>query len=111
MDIVIELIEERERRKRFFKNYLTYVREIKKIAEELFGDVEVYVFGSVISKDYHLILSDIDVAIVTKNKNKEKQLKLKVEVQRRFGDVFEVHVLNRKEWELYQKFIDRFVKV
>jgi len=111
MDIVIELIEERERRKRFFEDYLKYVREIKKIAEELLGDVEVYVFGSVISGDYHPVLSDIDVAVVVKEKDKEKHLEFKVRVDKMVGDVFEIHVLDEKEWKFYKGFIDEFVVV
>jgi len=111
MDIVRELLKEREERLKIFKNYREYVKIIRKIARELLGDVKVYVFGSVVRGDYHPILSDIDVAVVTSCQDRRKHLKLKAEVARLFGDIFEIHVLNENEWKFYKRFIDKFVEI
>lgn len=111
MDIVRELLKEREKRIRIFKNYIEYVGIVKKIARDLLGDAKVYVFGSVVKGDYHPILSDIDVAVVTSCRDRKKHLELKAEVARLFGDIFEIHVLNENEWRFYKRFIDKFIEV
>ena len=111
MDIVRELLKEREKRIRIFKNYIEYVGIVKKIARDLLGDAKVYVFGSVVKGDYHPILSDIDVAVVTSCRDRKKHLELKAEVARLFGDNFEIHVLNENEWRFYKRFIDKFIEV
>ena len=111
MDIVKELLKEREERIRIFKNYMEYAKVVKKIAQELLGDAKVYVFGSVVKGDYHPILSDIDVAVVTSCRDRRKRLELKAKVARLFGDIFEIHVLNENEWRFYKRFIDEFVEV
>ncbi len=56
MNIVKELLKEREIRESYFKNYLEYA------------------FGSVVNGNYHIMLSDIDIAIILKEEvlNKEK---------------------------------------
>ncbi len=111
MDIVDELLREREKRLKIFRNYKDYAKIVKKIAEEILGDVKVYVFGSVVRGDYHPILSDIDIAIITNCSDIEKHLKLKAKVARLFEDIFEIHVLSEKEWKLYRRFIDKFIEI
>ncbi len=111
MEIVRRLLREREERKRYFQEYTGFAAEIRKLAENLLGEVEVYVFGSAVEGDYHPVLSDIDVAIVTENRDIGRHLELKVQVQRRFGDVFELHVVNRRQWEVYRRFIGKAVRV
>jgi len=92
MDIVNDLIKERERREAIFENYERYVMEIKEIAKRYFGDVKVYIFGSVVRGDYHVMLSNIDIAVITDYKNRERILKFEV--------------LDEKRWRIYRKFID-----
>ena len=46
-------------------NYIYYAKKIK-ISESILGEVEVYVFGSVVNGEYTLS-SDIDILIVSKN--------------------------------------------
>ena len=106
-----ELMKERERREKYFKDYASYARRIKRIAEKYFGSVKLYVFGSVVEGDYHVMLSDIDVAVVVNSYEKEKALRLKVEVEKNFGDVFQLHVLSEKEWKFYLNFVKKFVEV
>lgn len=110
MDIVDELLKEREGRLKIFREYLKYAKRIKEVAQEMLGDAKVYVFGSVVRGDYHPMLSDIDVAVVTKCKDRRKHLEFKVRVAR-ISDVFEIHVLSEKEWKFYKRFIDEFVEV
>ena len=111
MDHAIKLLREREERKRYFDSYIEYVKKIKQIAESLLGDVEVYVFGSVVEGGYHPVLSDIDVAVITEDRDRKKHLELKVRVQREVGDVFEIHVVNAKEWAFYRRFIGKVVRI
>ena len=60
----MELKEIFEKRKMYFKEYRKYAREIKKIVAKKVG-CRVYVFGSILSGDYSIGLSDIDIAIVS----------------------------------------------
>ncbi|ADC64912.1 DNA polymerase beta domain protein region [Ferroglobus placidus DSM 10642] len=111
MDIVKKLLEEREKRRKIFENYICYAEEIKKIAKKYFGDARIYVFGSVVEKRYHVMLSDIDIAVVTSNFDKERALKLKVEIEKKFGEIFQIHVLSEREWKFYLNFVKKFVEV
>jgi predicted nucleotidyltransferase len=111
MDIVTELLKEKEKRLEYFKRYAEYAKKIKLMAEEVFGKADAYVFGSTVRGDYHPILSDIDVAIVVEEKDRGRELELKVKVTRFFGDVFEIHVLDNKQWEFYKRFSDVWVEV
>lgn len=111
MDIVKRLIAEKQKRKKFFENYTYYAKEIKKIARKYFSDAKVYVFGSVVDGSYHVMLSDIDVAVVTSNFDKGKALELKIEVERKLSDVFQLHVLSEREWKFYLNFVKRYVEV
>ena len=110
MNHVMRLLREKEER-RYFQEYARFAGEIKELAENLLGEVEVYVFGSAVEGDYHPVLSDIDIAIVTDSEDLSRHLELKIEVQRKFGDVFEVHVVNRRQWKFYRKFVRKVVRV
>ncbi|WP_456468738.1 nucleotidyltransferase domain-containing protein [Archaeoglobus sp.] len=44
---------------------------IKGLAGRYFGSVKVYVFGFAVRGDYHVMLSDIDVAVVTGCEDRE----------------------------------------
>ena len=111
MDIVRELLKEREKRLKIFENYKEYAKIVKKLAQEVLGEVKVYVFGSVVRGDYHPMLSDIDVAVVTSCQDRKKHLEFKAKVARLFEDVFEIHILNENEWRFYRRFIDEFVEI
>jgi len=111
MVIIDDLLKERKKRERIFKNYKDFAKLIKKLAEKYFNDVEVYVFGSVVRGDYHVMLSDIDIAIITECEDKNLIYQFKAEVDKNFGDMFELHVMNRRIWKFYKKFIDAFVEI
>ncbi len=70
--VVERLIEERKMREEIFKNLEAYLKELKRIAENYFGDCRVFLFGSVARGDYNVMLSDVDVAIVTDCNDREK---------------------------------------
>jgi predicted nucleotidyltransferase len=48
-----------------FENYKEYIIDIKKFLENKISNFKIFVFGSVVRKDYVLGLSDIDIAIVS----------------------------------------------
>ena len=104
MDIVKRLIAEKQKRKKFFEDYTYYAKEIKKIARKYFSDAKVYVFGSVVDGSYHVMLSDIDVAVVTSNFDKRKALELKVEVEEEIKRCFSAARFKRKGVEVLLKF-------
>ena len=54
-----------EKRKKFFDNWRYYVEKIKEFAEAELGEVEVYVFSSVVRGEAHPVPSDIDVLMVS----------------------------------------------
>ncbi|MEM3896851.1 MAG: nucleotidyltransferase domain-containing protein [Archaeoglobaceae archaeon] len=103
--VVERLIEERKKREEIFRNLEFHLKELKRIAENYFGNCRFFLFGSVARGDYDLMLSDVDVAIITDCKDREKILKFKVEISRRWY-FFELHVLDERKWEFYKKFID-----
>ena len=44
------LIEKRKREEKYFKNYLSWARKIKKVAEKELEDAKVFLFGSILKK-------------------------------------------------------------
>jgi len=46
-DIIREVVIEEWK---YFENYLKYAELIKKLSADLLGDVEVYIFGSIVKK-------------------------------------------------------------
>ena len=96
MDIVNELLKERRKREKIFKNYIKLVSKIKEIAKSYFGNVKVYVFGSAVRGGYNVMLSNIDVAIDTNCKDYVKIYSFKAEIFEKFGDVFEIHVIDER---------------
>lgn len=106
-------MEMKAERKEFFANYKAYCEKIKKMVKSVCKDAEVFVFGSVLKGDYSVGLSDIDVAIVSETfKNRKEKLKvLDILLEEFFFSPFEFHVLTKKEWEFYKRFIDKMEKV
>ena len=106
--VVEKLLKEKRAREKYFRNYYQYAKEIKEIARKYFKENlhEVFVFGSVL-EDYHVMLSDIDIAIVLKEDVswKEKIL-FKVEISKKFkSNPFEIHVIPLNVWKFYLNFI------
>ncbi len=101
-------------RVKFFRDYGRYVLDVKNLLRKHLRDFEVYVFGSVVRGDFSPGLSDVDVAIVSDEfENREKRLEVyDVLFERYFDTPLEFHLLTRRRWELYMRFIgEDFVKI
>ena len=102
-----------ERRKKYFDNLDEFLSEIKEIVKREIRDAEIYLYGSVVEGEYSVGLSDIDVAIVSDAfKDRDRKLEFFGKITKEFFDSpFEFHVLTRKEWEFYKRFVRKFRKV
>jgi predicted nucleotidyltransferase len=61
------LIERRKRKEKYFKNWMFYLKKIKKEAEKISGKkTKVFIFGSFVRGNFGP-QSDIDVLIVSEN--------------------------------------------
>lgn len=110
------LKERRREREKYFQNYLDYVRLIKKKAEEILGNCRLLVFGSILKGDYHPVLSDIDILIISPNApvDSEQKSKIKVKLLADFemGNPFEIHIISPDDYEnWYSKFIKEKTEV
>src|SRR3972149_5863116 len=96
------------RTKKYFENSEEYFRIIKTRAKNILGkDAKIFVFGSLVRKDYHPMISDIDIAVVSKDipKRAIERAKTKLKLKKGFEfSPFEIHLLNKKEWQTYKKF-------
>lgn len=108
--VVDRLIEEKKRNMEILEKLDEIAEEIKEIAFQYFGSCKVFIFGSVLRKDWHPTLSDIDIAVVTNCGDIEKILRFKAEIARRWS-IFELHVLNERIWDFYRRFIDEMREV
>ena len=98
----------------YFRNYLKYAKEIKRVVSKYLDRFEMYVFGSVVRGGFSPGLSDIDVAVVSEEfESREKMLEVYDELFERFFETpFEFHLLTPKRWEFYRRFIgDGLLKV
>jgi len=99
---------------KFFENYLEEARVIKKKVSRFLRECEVFVFGSVVRGDYSPGLSDIDVAIVSDEFADRRKLEDVYDFlwEEYFNAPFEFHLLTRKKWNFYRRFIgEDYVKV
>lgn len=98
-----------KRKEKYFANYLFYLKMIKERALELLGDAEVFVFGSVVKKDYSPG-SDIDVLIVSGKipENLFEQSRIKYQLLKDFvNSPFEIHLVTPL---LYENWYKNFIK-
>ncbi len=93
-------------RQKYFSDFLRYAEDVKRILTNCLSDFEVYVFGSVL-KDFSPGLSDIDIAIVSDEfESREKKLQIyDLLFEKFFDSPFEFHLLTKKKWEFYLRFI------
>ena len=109
-EIVIEKIREREK---IVKNLKRVIKEISKEVKKLLGkDAKVYVFGSYLKGNFHHFLSDVDILIVSnKIKNLNDKVKISLSLKEKFGYIFQFHIVNEKEFEIYKFFIDKMKEI
>lgn len=94
-------IKEAKRRKEVFESLDRYLKELKERMRELDEDSKVFLFGSV-ARDEHVLMSDIDVLILTRLKPSLVIANLR---KLGFEDPFEFHVVNEEEFKIYRSFI------
>jgi predicted nucleotidyltransferase len=107
------LIEEAQEKEKYFKNYLFYAKEIKKVAEKLLGKVRVFVFGSILRKKE--VARDIDILIISpKLKTTTQKSKILAKLWKKFGfnNPFEFHLINPDEYKnWYRYFIKKKIEI
>jgi len=108
---------------KYYKERLEAVENIEKDlkilinkVKEIFDDAEVYLFGSYVKGTFNKFLSDVDILIVS-DKIPEKaaerakvRLKIKEAVRRKFF-IFQLHLMKRRDFEVFKKFIDKFIRI
>ena len=88
------------------------VKEIKKIVNSEVK-AKIFVFGSILSNEYSIGLSDIDIAIVS-NEFINKEIKMRVLsmlLDKYFDSPFEFHVLTEEQWKFYLIFIQQYKEI
>lgn len=109
------LSEENQKSQRYFRNYIFYAKEIKKILKQFFPEVRVIIFGSVVKGEYKPD-SDIDILIISPDIPdslfKQAEIKNKIEKQFPFAP-FQFHFATPEEFKnWYTKFIkDDYIEV
>ena len=113
MNLIDILTERRERQEKYFKNYLDYVKRIKKEAENLLGEVKVFIFGSILRKDE--VPRDIDVLVISSKLEKTaKKSEIRAKIWQRLGFLspFEIHLITPEEYQdWYKNFIKEKIEV
>lgn len=105
-----DLLKKRaEERKHYLENLDSYLSIIKKFFKEKLGEVEIYLFGSILRDDFGPN-SDVDILVISKNipSDSYERSKLITELRRIIGFVnpFEIHIITPEEYaEWYSKFI------
>ena len=99
-----ELIRIAKERKEYFENYMNYARLVK----EAVGG-EVFVFGSVVEGKH--TMADIDLLVVLDSIERREEILMKInEVLGEFHP-FQIHLVTRKEFEWYKRFIKKWKRV
>lgn len=93
------------------KNYKNIAGEVKKIAKKHLGDVDVYVFGSVV-ENKTTAASDIDILIITDRLSREEAYRIKTIIYQSVDAPIELHIISSKEFEnWYKRFVDKLEKI
>jgi predicted nucleotidyltransferase len=103
-----------ERRKKYFDNLDFYLEKIKERTIQILPDAKIYLFGSVVKGNFHTVLSDIDIAIVSNiiPERAIERARIRLRILEGFElSPFELHLLKPEEWEFYKKFIDKYREI
>jgi len=108
------LIEEMEKRRKFFEGFLRYAEKVKEVVRRRDPNSRIIVFGSVVRGDVRPD-SDIDLLIITDIAEKlDERIRLRMEIVKILGEgsPFEIHIITAEEYEnWYRMFIDRFLEL
>jgi len=109
----LKIMEMKEKEK-VIENLDSYLKKIKKAAKRELKDAEIYLFGSILTKKFSP-RSDIDVAIISdsfKNDlNSRAKILSKIKKEINFNPWFEIHLLTKKEFGFYRRFIKKLKKI
>jgi len=105
--------EHREKTLRYLKRPLEVAAEVGRVAEEILGSVEVFVFGSVVEGDATLA-SDLDILVVSPNvpESSSSRSKMMMKVLERIGmdSPVELHMARPEELDWYRRFSKRMIR-
>ena len=107
LDAVIEMSKEKQR---YFDDYMKYSKLIKQTAEEFLGNAEVILFGSFV-EGRHTMASDIDVLIISDNIKDRNEVLLEINKALGIFHPFELHLITKKEFGWYKRFIKDCIRV
>lgn len=109
------MIERGRKRYLMIKNYRRYLPTIKRACEEIFGECELYVFGSVLSGKF---TAGSDVDLLIKVQKVPKSLRERAELEARIEELsglpdyhpFEFHIVDEEGFERYVKLLKAELK-
>ncbi len=105
-DVRASMLKRGRKRYLVIKNYRKYLLPIKRACEEVFGECEVYVFGSVLTGKF-TAGSDVDLLIkvekVPESLKERARLEIKIEELANLPDYhpFEFHIVDEKGFKRY----------
>lgn len=105
------MIERGRKRYLMIKNYRRYLPTIKRACEEIFGECELYVFGSVLSGKF---TAGSDVDLLIKVQKVPKSLRERAELEARIEELsglpdyhpFEFHIVDEEGFERYRELLN-----
>ncbi len=100
----------------YFDRHQLYAKYIKRAFAKILGDVQVYVFGSILDKQHSPYHSDIDILVISPrtpgSATDRAAVKQKVFRKLGFSDPFEVHLVTPEEYAgWYRHLIKKKIKV
>ena len=108
------LIENAEKRKEYFANFVKYAEKVKEAVKRLDPEARVIIFGSIVRGNVRPD-SDIDLLIITKiAENLDERIKLRIRIMEILGEEspFEPHIVSVEEYEnWYRRFMDQFIEL
>ncbi|MBP1912577.1 nucleotidyltransferase domain-containing protein [Thermococcus stetteri] len=109
------MIERGRKRYLMIKNYKRYLPVIKRACEEVFGECELYVFGSVLTGKF---TAGSDVDLLIKVREVPKSLRERAELEARIEELaglpdyhpFEFHIVDEDGFRRYAKLLKAELK-
>lgn len=109
------ILKKRNEQDKYFKNYLFWSKQIKKIAEGLIGNVRVFVFGSILRQSKNEIPRDIDILIISpvfRDRTKKSAIKVKIWQGIGIDSPFEIHLISPEDFDnWYRLFIKEKIEI
>ena len=120
MDLVDIEKEIAEEYKKYYENAIYYAKKIKEKAFEIFKEklIDIYLFGSVAKGKYIPLKSDIDILIVVDLPSEiirkafwKAKIVTEILESLRLPDIFQIHIINKEDFEKFEKMIDYKIKI